>query len=183
MLRDAVLLFGPVIGLAANVVVQVAGYRFCSKLSLLKSIVLGFAAGVVMVCVIEPGSLFDHPRSRYDNLGAFLVNLLTYSALGYCYFHFVNLGETARRVRILRELYDSPNGLRVEEILARYNARSIIRYRMDRLRGNGQVIVDNGRYVIGNPSMLLFSRILMFLKLMLLGKKASSDERVPEVVP
>ena len=27
--------------------------------------------------------------------------------LGYCYFHFVNLGETARRVRIVRELWQS----------------------------------------------------------------------------
>ena len=173
MLRDTAHLFGPLVGLAANVVVQAAGFRFCSKLSLLKSIMLGFAAGVVMVCAIEAHSALNHPRLPYDESGIFLMNLLTYSALGYCYFHFVNLGETARRVRILREVYDSPNGLKIEEILARYNAKSIIQYRMDRLLNNGQVIVDNGRYIIGNPSMLLFSRILLFLKFILIGKKAS----------
>ena len=165
-------LLSPVIGLAANVLIQVAGFRFSPKLSLLKSIMLGFAAGVVMVLFIEAGMLLNFPHALYHELDIFLVDLLIYCALGYCYFHFLNLGETARRVRILREVYDSPNGLRLEELLKKYNARAIIRYRMDRLLDNSQVVLHNGKYIISSSALLLISKLIISLKLLILAKKS-----------
>ncbi|NIP99144.1 MAG: hypothetical protein GWM98_01035, partial [Nitrospinaceae bacterium] len=92
--------------------------------------------------------------------GNLATNLLIFAALGYCYFHFVNLGETARRIRIVRELEESPDGLTLPQLLERYNARMILRVRVRRLVDNGQLILREGRYFIGNPTLLLISRTI-----------------------
>jgi len=169
-------LISPLVGLSANVVIQVAGFRFHSRLSMLKSIFLGFAAGFVVVVALDTFFFFTaQPLAWTFVVGIILANILTYFALGYGYFHFINLGETARRVRILREIYDSPSGLSIDEILARYNGKAILQYRMDRLLGNGQVILDQEKYKIGNPSMLYITKIILFLKLIILGKKSEFE--------
>jgi hypothetical protein len=110
-----------------------------------------------------------------ENIFSAFANAFTYSALGYCYFHFINLGETARRIRILRELYDSKNGLSKDEILSKYNAHQIISKRIERLVNNGQIIFKDGRYYIGHPMMLLIAKIIVMMKCMVLGKKSEFD--------
>lgn len=168
-------LINPIVGLTVNVILQVVSFRFYSKLSMLKSIILGFVAGFLVV-LISDFILFSRDNMTiWHIIGIFLANLLTYVALGYCYFHFINLGETARRVRILREIYDSKDGLSIEEVLARYNAKDIIQLRMNRLLVNAQVILDRGKYTIGNPMMLYITRIILLLKLIVIGEKSEFD--------
>ncbi|MEK6683024.1 MAG: hypothetical protein AABY79_13800, partial [Nitrospirota bacterium] len=78
-------------------------------------------------------------------------------------------------IRILRELYDSKEGLSLEEILQRYNAKEIVEKRISRLINNGQVLYKDGRYFIGSPVMLMISRIIVTMKLLLLGKASEFD--------
>jgi len=111
-----------------------------------------------------------------DFWGYLICNALIYACLSYNYFHFVNLGETARRIRIIREIYDSPNGLTKEEILQRYNAREILGLRMGRLLSKGQIHLKEGRYFINNPTMLAISNIIIFLKKAILGKVSEFDK-------
>lgn len=110
---------------------------------------------------------------------SFTVNLITeiiiYAALSYCYFVFINLGETARRIRILREVFDAPEGLSLEEILRRYNAKEIIERRLQRLLANGQIIIEEDKYYIGKPLMLWMAKIVVAFKFILLGKKSEFD--------
>jgi len=108
-------------------------------------------------------------------LGQLCVGMITYCTLSYCYFHFVNLGETARRIRIIRELYDSKNGLTMEEILERYDAGDIIEKRIGRLLNNGQIIYKEGKYFAGNSTMLLMNRAMVLMKLVVLGKRSEFD--------
>jgi hypothetical protein len=54
-------------------------------------------------------------------------------ALGYCFFHFINLGETACRIRILIELSESDYGLSRNEILERYDASYVVNVRLQRM--------------------------------------------------
>ena len=105
----------------------------------------------------------------------FSANFIIYASLGYCYFHFINLGETARRIRILREIYDSKDGLTMEEILQKYNSKEIVDKRIGRLINNGQVLYKNGRYYIGNPTMLIITKIIVAMKLLLLGRRSEFD--------
>ncbi|MDP2939103.1 MAG: hypothetical protein Q8O13_03355 [Candidatus Omnitrophota bacterium] len=164
--------FIPVISLAINVVTQVVSFKVYSKLGLLNSIFLGFFAGFIFL-----GSLFISDFMTELILlkyfcGIFSVNLITYICFAYCYFHFINLGETARRIRILRELKESPIGLSMDEILMRYNAKDIVKLRIARLLRNGQIMFKNGKYYIGNSTVLIMARLLEVLKLILLGRKS-----------
>jgi len=167
----------PVIGLAANAIIQVLSVRYLSGVGLLKSIYLGFFAGFCSLLMIN---------ISYSNSSSFLfqdmfmpgvANLIIYIALGYCYFHFVGLSETARRIRMLMEIYGSKEGLSQEELLARYNAKEIVKKRMDRLLSNGQLIRRDSKYFIGKPVVLLIANSVMLLKLLLLGKRSESENK------
>lgn len=152
-------IFIPVICLLLNVLTQVLLFRLSPGIGLLKSIYLGFSVGFI-------GIIF---------FGFYITNLIIYALLAYCYFHFVNLGETARRIRLLRELYDSKAGLTMEEILKQYNANEIITKRIHRLLNNGQILLKDDRYYIGNKVMLWITKTIVLAKLLILGKKSEFD--------
>ena len=163
VLADYFSIFIAVICLFCNALIQIITYRCFPKQGLLKSVFSGFGAGaLILFSVNEP-------------VADMAVNLITYVSLGYCYFHFVNLGETARRIRILRELKDSGAGLTLNEVLARYNAEEIFENRISRLLRTGQIISANGKYYIGKPFLLHMARFLAFLKFILMRKKDGSD--------
>lgn len=156
----------PVLGLALNVPVQIVCYRLTK--GYLPSIVIGFAAGLAGLACAE---IWTVPRVvTFETVGLATANLLIYGALGYGYFHFLNLGETARRVRLLRELHEAGGALSEGEILARYNARMIVGVRIQRLLESGQVVRRDGQFHIGKPGLLTVARALDYLKRILLGK-------------
>lgn len=110
-----------------------------------------------------------------DFLSIAVANTITFTSLAYSYFHFVNLGVTARRIRLLIELMDLNDGLTLDEILLRYNAKEMVKNRLDRLLRSGQVIEKDSRYFIGKPVMLLMSNIIVLMKILVLGKKSELD--------
>src|SRR3989338_716260 len=112
--------------LLVNVLTQVLVFRYFPKVGLLKSEYLGFAIGFLSILLFQFYVFSLPPILIKDFIAISMVNLISYSLLGYCYFHFVNLGETARRIRILFELYEAGDGLGMGEIINRYNANEII---------------------------------------------------------
>lgn len=149
----------PVAGLVVNCAAQVLLCRRSGRL--LKSVYRGFAAGAA-ACALACGFNAE-----------LLPALTSYGALGYCYFHFLNLGETARRIRIVRELAEAgPAGLTREELLARYNARAMVETRFARLLNTSQVVESEGRLFVEKPAVLRMARIMLFLKKLLLGRSA-----------
>ena len=170
MLLDCFVLLIPILGLAINVICQVFSFRCINNKGLLKSVYLGFSAGLVFIlfCEFIVFFLTFPPIVRFAD--SFAVNVTTYFALGYCYFHFINLGETARRIRILREIYDSCGGLSENDILEKYNAIEIIGKRFHRLIFSGQILLKDGKYYIGRPEVLVMANILSGLKRLLFRK-------------
>ncbi|MCZ7644145.1 MAG: hypothetical protein M5U26_02510 [Planctomycetota bacterium] len=164
----------PVAGLGLNVLSQLIWYRLTRGRGLLRSIYVGFLAGALCVGFFEFIWLFKSNWS-IAAVGYFAVNVLLYGALGYGYFHFINLGETGRRVRLMWELYEAPDGLSEVEILGRYGAQEIVDTRLGRLLRNGQVVESNGRYRIGRQHVLRMARILVALKMVLLSKRSEFD--------
>jgi hypothetical protein len=161
----------PIVGLVINVLAQIFGSRYISSMSLLKSVFLGFFVGLLSVFIIEFYVDFAFAVPSKDFISYFISNTIIYISLGYCYFQFINLGETARRIRILRELYGTKDGLNMEGILNRYNAGGVVEMRINRLLANGQIILKNDRYFIGRPFMLLIAKIIKIIKLIVIGKK------------
>jgi len=159
----------PLVGFTANVIIQITALRLVPKMGLLKSVYLGFIAGFPAIFLLE---FLTQPL---DFLPLLMANVIIYSALGYCYFHFINLGETARRIRLVRELYDSGGGLTRQEILERYNSRNIVQVRIGRLLRSGQIECRAGRYYIGTPVILMMTKIIIAMKLLFLGKPSEFD--------
>lgn len=156
--------FLPIICFALNLFSQIYIARYLKAIGLLKSVIWGFIHGAGWLFVLELLS--------QDKLASSIANIITYTALSYAYFHFVNLSETARRIRILRELVDSKGGLTMQELLRSYNAREIIDKRIDRLMKNGQIRYSKGRYYINKPVMLLAAKIIIIMKVLILGKRS-----------
>lgn len=172
-----VIALAPLAALAANVGTQVAVFRVSPQRGLLRSELIGFAVGgaaLLLIHALAGGAAADARESA----ALLFANALCYGALGYSYFHFGNLGETARRVRIVRELAASPDGLTLEEIIRRYDAREIFDRRLRRLTGTGQIVLRDGRYFIASPVLAAMARAVLLLKLLFLGS-ASEFEHGP----
>ncbi len=162
----------PILSVFFNIFSQILIRKFLIKKSLLKTIHLSFGCGLTVFIVCEFIAYHNFP---VDWLPLFIVNLVIYGCLSFSFFNFINMGETARRIRLLRELYEAAEGLTKEEILKRYNAKGIINVRVNRLLNNGQIVLREGRYYIGNPLMLFISKSIISLKFIVLGKKSGPD--------
>jgi hypothetical protein len=165
-------LTAPVVGLLINVIGQLCGCRY---LGLLRSVYVGFLIGVMGMMAIEIPFVFTTRPELKTLVGQIALNTITYGALGYCYFHFINLGETARRIRIIREIWESENGLSMGELRERYNASDIIRVRLQRMIRNRQIILRGDRYYIGKPILLYVAKIIGFMKLILLKRETEFE--------
>jgi len=168
-------IISPIFGLLLNVVTQLLICRYVKRVGLLKSVFAGFVFGFISVVIIEANFFLTETLLAAAFVGRVSLNLITYAALGYCYFHFINLGETARRIRILRELWDSDDGLTMDEIRERYNASEIILARLERMMGNHQIVLKENRYYIGKPVLLYMAKALVFMKIILLGRRNEFD--------
>jgi hypothetical protein len=109
-----------------------------------------------------------------DAWGSAAASLAAYVAFAYCYvIGFFNIGESARRIRLLIELSGAgPRGLTVPEILAVYNARMVLDARLYRLSVSGQIAERDGRYVLARRAMLRAAKALVLLKILLLRRRA-----------
>ena len=169
------LVLSPILGLAVDVLAQVSLYRLRNRQGLLKSLVAAFGVGAISVAALTSIVCLREHSLASDLAPYFLVNAAAYAALGYGYFHFVNLIVTARRIRILTEILDARGGLTLAEIMERYDAAQMVRNRLGRLIDSGQVRLVDGRYVIGKPVMLYISRAIVFMKVLVLGKRSEFD--------
>ena len=176
MVHNWWVVLSPILGLIVNIIFQMLSFRLIASLALLRSIFLGFGIGFCLVGTLE---IQRFNQAFYTQTGDFLsiliANEITYACLGYCYFSMIGLGETARRIRLLKDLYANPKGLRLNEILTRYNAKEMVDMRIGRLVNNGQVKLIKGHYFIGNPLMLFLTKLSIFTKIIVLGKRSEFD--------
>lgn len=164
-------------GMIMNVLIQLGCFRLFPGFGLLKSAYLGFITGIIILILCAGSVFFAGSAKITELLSFFIVNLIIYLSFSFFYFTFLNLGETGRRIRILRDLYDARKGLSEEEILSRYGAKEIIVKRIARLENHGQIVFRNNRYFIGRPIMLLFARVMVLMKIITLGRKSEFETK------
>ena len=161
------LALAPIGGLALNVAVQVAWCRWRRPPQLLRSVVIGFSAALVAVLAVTTLAAFWAQLAPIEIAAQVTVNLMTTVLLGYGYFNFINLGETARRVRILREVVEAGGCLSEEELLRRYGAQEMVARRLGRLLSKGQVVVREGRYHLGRRTVLRMAQAVEWLRFLI----------------
>ncbi len=167
----------PVWVFAEMVIIQILLSRYVFRQSLLKTVIASFCIGLSILLAQEYLYFRSLGASTapMDVLGYVLLHLITYAGLGYCYMHFINLGETARRIRLMRELYDAANGLSREQVLERYNAGVILENRLGRLLNNRQIRLEEGRYYLQGRFMIFAAQCITALKKFLLGKSSEHE--------
>lgn len=84
------------------------------------------------------------------------------------------MGETARRIRLLRELDEAGRGLGYSELIARYGADEIVSRRIGRLLDGYQITKQGERFVLRNVSVSTIAVIMRLLKILVLGKDRHS---------
>lgn len=78
---------------------------------------------------------------------------IVFNGVAYAYFHFFNMSETARRIRMLLQVQQSgPTGLRVDELERQYSQTDMIESRLDRLVHLNQLLLapDKHYHVVGS---------------------------------
>jgi hypothetical protein len=166
----------PFVGLLTCLVVHVLLSRAMPTLPRHRGLAASVLVGLVVVVGLAV-AFTQQSTGRMlsaDRWGAAGVWALTYLGLAYCYvFGLFNLGESARRIRLLVEVQErGERGMTLEEIQAVYNARVIVELRLQRLVAGGQITEHDGRYVSRRSSMLYVSKLLVVLKLILLGARS-----------
>lgn len=164
-----ILVLTPVIGLLVNVVTHVALSRIRKGRGQMVCMFAGTSSGLVADVAISSKLLFSAGFTG-DVIACMAINFITYMALAWCYFHFVNLNLASLRIRLLNEISLTEDGVLEDEISKRYNAESVIATRLERLAGWGHLVERDGRYFVGKSTFVLIYDIFEVLKYALLGR-------------
>lgn len=114
------------------------------------------------------------PEMIYMLLFAFLV----FNGVAYGYFHFFNMSETARRIRMLLQIrHADAAGLRVQDLERVYSSKDMVESRLDRLVKMGQLSLGaDSRYrVVGH--LLLWAGGIMALWRRLVFRRVLDDRQ------
>lgn len=151
-----------ILAIVVNAVVQIITIQVFRKLGLLRTILLGFAAGFVTLILRLDSFSLTNPY--------LWINLISFVCLSYIYFQFLNIGEASLRIRVLKELEKAGGGLPKSDVMAVYSATTILDYRLQRLTESAEVVFIDGRYVHSQAKMLWIARIFVVLKKFVLGR-------------
>src|SRR5687767_3821275 len=121
MTADCWLLAAPVAGTAVNFAAQVMLARILPANRLLLLIVAAFGIGLAVTAAMSMSAILREDAARFDALALVASVLFIYSAAGLVLFAIVNLGETSLRIRMMRVLRDTPDGVRREELISAYD--------------------------------------------------------------
>jgi len=160
-LNDLVQALVPVIGLAVNVLIQLISLKSIPKISLLKTIVIGFFFGFASILSIG-----------WNNPYVLIANSIAYIFLGYCYFSFLGLVDYARRTVMLRQLEKVETGLSLEEISVRCGAGEMASLRLKRLLTKGHITLQDNRYYMRKQTLVIVAKVVTLMKLLVVGKKS-----------
>lgn len=179
------LVAAPVVGLAIFTLSHLILVRLRHWPSPYPPLMLAFLPGLVAMAAVSAWALSSMHASWTDIVGFAALNALTYAALGWGYFHFVNMGIASLRIRMLRELEDAGGSLSRARLLTEYNSESVVALRIHRLTSGGHFIVVDDRYHIGRKRFLVTARLFDLLRRILFGSnyRALSAARSTTVSP
>ena len=157
---------------AAHVLLSRYGGRLSLRLApqiLLLRLVLTFNLAVLAgTWLIARYEARDAAQTMYMLAFGFLV----FNGIAYAYFHFFNMSETARRIRMLLQIRGAgPAGLRVQELERQYSQKDMIEARLDRLVHMHQLsLAPDGCYRVARNTLLCAGRIMALWRCLVLRR-------------
>jgi hypothetical protein len=162
------LTFAPIIGLGTNCLTHI----LCRKVFGLRTgyaLVCGFFLGLSVVAVVVAATL-PAAISTGDLAGLWAALGLTYVALAFGFWAFLNLNMTSLRIRMLRELLHSEQGMARAELLDRYSPEEFLRRRLVRLECSGDLALSDGQYSLGSRKLLYVDYCLKLLRAVIFAR-------------
>lgn len=151
-------------------------WRTCSPY---RPLVGGFLPGLIITGATTASGLVSMRAGFQDCCGYAVLNLLTYGALGWGYFHFVNLCIASLRIRVLEELVEKGGTATAEFLFLRYNDDRVTETRLDRLIRGRHLVFRDGRFMTGKKQFLHVARLFETLRWLVLGTKATRSAAFP----
>ncbi len=103
----------------------------------------------------------SHLTVKPDELiWAGVYGLIVYNLLAYSYFHIFNMSETARRIRILYEVYNSKQ-LRESEIASLYSKDDMLTNRLERLLSMKQIKFSDNKYSLNSILLYYVAKVII----------------------
>jgi energy-coupling factor transporter transmembrane protein EcfT len=97
----------------------------------------------------------------------FIYALIVYNCMLYAYFHFFNMSETARRIRILLQLRES-GCLTKQQLIAFYSPENMVEARLQRLQKMGVICrTQEGNYRTCNNIAVMIARLFQIIRKLL----------------
>jgi hypothetical protein len=166
-----IIVLAPVAGLAVYCLSQLLICRALPERNPYISLASGLGLGFIAAGVVTLAALVHAQAQWYDAIAHIALNLVTYVALGFGYFNFVNLNIASLRIRVLEELKDSGGQMPVSSLLAQYNTEKVIVLRFERLISGGHLVERDGRYYRGNLRFLLLARFYDGVRTIVFGRR------------
>jgi len=170
---DSLWLFAmPAIPAIATLAAHLLLCRFFPSLRIYKALAIAAVVGSVVLCAL----IFAQDPISLEQKGRVLAAAVIFLCFCYVFFHFNNMGETARRIRLLRELTAAGRPLTFQELVALYGPAEIAERRLSRLVGAGQVGLVDGRYVLADQSVHLMARLVNIAHWLVFGRRRELRE-------
>ena len=121
--------------------------------------------------------ILSYIRVAHDNqdwLWGLVYLLIIFNGLLYIYFHFYNMSETARRIRLLILIHTGSEFINVDNINNNYDVTSMVKLRLQRLQAMGQISQSEGKYFV-IARLLMIGALALNLWRTLLRIKHSSE--------
>lgn len=169
-------LLSPIAATLINVAAQVLLFRVRRGTQYFRSIIEAFLLGGLGLLAAE-AFFVASSNSLIDRLVlALAVNVPIYVCLSYCYYSFVQLGQTSIRIRMYTEIALRSSGVVIAEIEEEYNESALTEVRLQRLKESGDMLEKDGRYFIGRGRLLLVANIIFTAKHLLLRKRSEFED-------
>ena len=160
----------PLAGLAAYCGSQLVVARSAAGRSPYYSLKVGFICGLMVSLGSSVVGAYRMPSTTLDRVGYLMLDLLTYLALAFGYFNFVNLTVASLRIRLLEEIREAGGALPASALQAAYNSHEVVAIRLQRLVQGGHLVEKNGRLHSGRLPFLIVARIFDGLHLLIFGR-------------
>lgn len=167
--NGVVVVLAPVAGQVVNCLTHLTLCQIAGRRPYV-AIFAGFFVGLLVTAAVSAAAVLERDVRMADMVGRCGLNLLTYGALGWGYFHFVNLNIASLRIRMLLEIGDSGGATNEDELRARYNVNEMIALRIERLLDGGHLVERNARFYSGRREFLLIGRVFEALRRFILGR-------------
>lgn len=136
------------------------------------TIICGIAGNIPLGIILWAINISYTMKNTTELFCAILYVFLIYNLIVYVYFHIFNMSETARRIRILYEIYNK-KAISDKEIKGIYKIGEMLTVRLGRLISLRQLTYRNDKYLL-HKKLLYHIAVILVAWRRILGYSSAS---------